>query len=138
MSSVIEIHLLGRFSARRSGEEIPPGAFGGRLVRVLVRVLVTRRGDFVSHDVLAEALWPGRPPADPAANLRVLATRARRALGDPALILTGAGGYSFAAGSGCVVDAEVFLEAVAASRQQLVAGHAAAAVRQLRMALEHW
>lgn len=138
MSPVIEIRLLGRFSARCSGEEIPPGAFGGRLVRILVRVLVTRRGAFVSHDRLAEALWPGRLPADPVANLRVLATRARRALGDPGLILTGPGGYSFAAGDGCVVDAEEFLGAVAAGREQMVAGHAGAALGQFRLALEHW
>jgi protease I len=43
----IEVQLLGRFSVRRSGKEIPSTAFGGRLARVLTRVLVTRRGSFV-------------------------------------------------------------------------------------------
>jgi class 3 adenylate cyclase len=86
MAAMVDIRLLGRFSARRDEEEIPPGAFGGGLVRALVRVLVTRRGTFVSRDVLAEALWPGRMPADPAANLRVLVQRARAALGDPAAL----------------------------------------------------
>jgi DNA-binding SARP family transcriptional activator len=136
--TVIQVRLLGRFSARRSGEEIPPGAFGGRLVRALVRLLVTRRGEFVSHDVLAEALWPGRLPADPVANLRVLANRARRALGDPSLILTGPGGYSFAAGDDCVVDGERFLAAVAAGRERLGAGYAGAALREFRQALDGW
>jgi DNA-binding SARP family transcriptional activator len=136
--TVIEVRLLGRFSARRSGEEIPPGAFGGRLVRALVRILVTRRGEFVSHDVLAEALWPGRLPADPVANLRVLANRARRALGDPSLIETGPGGYSFAAGNECVVDAECFLARVAAGRDRLAAGHTGAALREFREALDGW
>jgi class 3 adenylate cyclase/DNA-binding SARP family transcriptional activator len=136
--TVIEIRLLGRFSARRSGEEVPPSAFGSRLVRTLVRVLVTRRGEFVSHDALADALWPARLPADPAANLKVLVNRARRALGDPALILTASGGYSFAAGSDCVVDAERFLAAVVAGRDQLAAGHAGAALREFGQALDHW
>ena len=57
-------------------------------------------------------LWPQHPPADPAANLQVLVTRARKALGDPLLIRTGPGGYSLADGPGCVVDAERFLDAV--------------------------
>jgi DNA-binding SARP family transcriptional activator/class 3 adenylate cyclase len=135
---MVEIRLLGRFSARRSGEEIPPGAFGGRLVRTLVRVLVTRRGTFVSRDVLAEALWPGRMPADPGANLRVLVQRARAALGDPSLILTGPGGYSFAAGGDCAVDAEAFLSAVDAGRRHLAAGQAGLALRELRAALDAW
>ena len=38
-----EIRLLGGFSVRRGGEEIAPGAFRGRLVRTLIRVLITRR-----------------------------------------------------------------------------------------------
>ena len=136
---MVDIRLLGRFSARRNGEEIPPGAFGGRLVRTLVRILVTRRGTFVARDVLADALWPGRMPANPAANLRVLVQRARAALGDPALILTGPGGYSFAAGTdNCRVDAETFLAAVEDGRRHLAAGQAGLALRELRAALDFW
>jgi len=135
---MVDIRLLGRFSARRDGEEIPPGAFGGRLVRTLVRILVTRRGTFVSRDVLAEALWPGRMPADPAANLRVLVQRARAALGDPALILTGPGGYSFAAGTDCRVDAEAFLAAVDTGQRHLADGQAGVGLRELRAALDAW
>jgi DNA-binding SARP family transcriptional activator/tetratricopeptide (TPR) repeat protein len=137
-AGVIEIRLLGRFSARRSGEEIPPTAFGGRLARTLVRLLVTHRGEFVSHDVLADALWPGRLPADPVASLQVLVTRARRAVGDRSLLVTGAGGYSFVAGDRCIVDAEVFEAAVATGRERLAAGQAGLALRALREALGRW
>ena len=63
-------------------------------MRTLLRVLAVRRPDLVPHDALAEALWPDRLPADPVANLNVLVNRARRALGDPALIVTGTGGYA--------------------------------------------
>src|SRR6266571_8724775 len=115
----IEIGLLGHFSVRRDGVEVPPAAFRGRLVRTLVRVLVTRRGSFVSRDVLTEALWPDGPPADPDLNLNVLVTRARRALGDPSLIHTAPGGYSFVGGAACSVDAEVFLEQVRTGRSLL-------------------
>src|SRR5229473_1858840 len=132
---LIEIRLLGRFSARRGVDEIPPGAFRQRLTRSLVQVLLTRRGSYVSRDALTQALWPQRPPADPAANLRVLVNLARRALGEPALLLTGAGGYSFAGGSACVVDAEVFC---AEGEAGLAAGRATAALAHLQTALELW
>ena len=112
----IEIRVLGRFSVRRDGVEIPAGAFRGRLVRSLVRMLVTRRGSFVSRDLLIEALWPAGAPADPDLNLNVLVTRARSALGAPSLILTGPGGYSFAGDAACRVDAESFLQFVASGR----------------------
>ena len=79
----VHVQLLGRFQVRRDGEEMPPAAFGGRKVRTLLRVLAVRRPDLVPHDVLADALWPDRLPADPAGNLGVLVNRARRALGDP-------------------------------------------------------
>ncbi|MGH8975009.1 MAG: BTAD domain-containing putative transcriptional regulator, partial [Acidimicrobiia bacterium] len=138
MGDGVEIRLLGRFSVRRAGEEVPPGAFRGRLVRSLIRVLLTRRGSFVAHDVLAEALWPGRMPADPAANLKVLVSRARAGLGDPALVVTGPGGYSFAAGDACQVDAEEFLEAAARGQRHLRDGDATSALRLLTAALERW
>src|ERR671923_256098 len=116
---LLQIRLLGRFGVRREGMEIPPGAFGGRHPRTLVRLLASRRGSFVPRDVLIEALWPERPPADPAANLKILASRARRALGEPSLITTGPGGYFFADASHCQVDAEIFLDRVEAGRKLL-------------------
>lgn len=134
----IEVQLLGRFLVRRSGEEVPAASFGGRLVRVLVRLLASRRGSFVSRDVMAEALWPERMPADPTANLRVLVQRARAALRDPALIVTGPGGYSFAAGGGCEVDTEIFLARVRDGQDHFATGHAAAALSDFRSALDLW
>ncbi len=134
----IEVQLLGRFLVRRSGDEVPATSFGGRLVRVLIRLLVTRRGSFVSLDVLAEALWPERMPADPVANLRVLVQRARAALGDPALIVTGPGGYSFAAGGDCEADTEIFLARVKAGQDHLAAGLAGVALRDFLSAVDLW
>ena len=138
MGEFVEIHVLGRFSVRREGQEIAPSAFGGSLVRTFVRMLVARRGEFVSRDVLAESLWPRRLPADPAANLRVLVTRARRALGDPSLIVTSRGGYSFSADEHCVIDAEVFISGVRSARTLLAACRPDAAFRELQAALGAW
>ena len=110
----VHLQLLGRFQVRRDGEEVPPAAFGGRKVRTLLRVLAVRRPDLVRHEVLAEALWPDRLPADPVANLGVLVNRARRALGDPTLVLTGTGGYALDAA--CTVDVTEFLDAIEQAR----------------------
>lgn len=105
----VELRLLGRFAVLRDGVEIPPAAFAGRKVRTLVKVLACHQGSFVSNDALAEALWPSRPPSDPVANLQVLVNRARRALGDSSLIVTGQGGYTLVRSAACSVDAETFL-----------------------------
>ncbi|MEA2567291.1 MAG: hypothetical protein QOD49_2468 [Actinomycetota bacterium] len=134
----VEIRLLGRFSARRDGREIPPGAFGGRLARTLLRILISRRGAFVTREYLTEALWPKAQPADPVMNVNVLVQRARSALGDQGLIVTGPGGYSFAGAGGCVIDAEVFLAAVGRGRALHAAGDHPAALQEFRLALEVW
>ena len=135
---LLQVRLLGRFGVRRDGMEIPPGSFGGRLTRTLVRLLVTRRGEFVPRDVLVEALWPERPPADPAANLKILASRARQALGDPSLITTGPGGYFFADDSRCQVDAETFAARVQAGREHLAAGRFLDALEAFVSANAEW
>ena len=113
----LEVRLFGRFVVVRDGSEIAAADFGGRKVRTLLRILATRRGEFVSHDMLTDMLWGEHPPADPAANLQVLINRARRALGRSQQVMTGPGGYSFARTPGCVVDAEVFLDAIAAAEK---------------------
>ena len=89
---------------------MPVASFGGRKVRALLRILVTRRGRFLPHDVLAEMLWPDRIPADPAANLQVLVNRARRAVGRHDLILTGPGGYALTAEPWLGVDVDRYLD----------------------------
>lgn len=134
----IEMRLLGCFSVRGDGREIPPAAFGGRLARSLVKILATRRGRFVPNDVLAEALWPERMPADTDGNLSVLVNRARRALGDPTLIATGPRGYSFVTGDRCTIDAEQFMACARATRQHLAAGETARALSEARAALRLW
>ena len=115
--SVVQIRLLGRFTVLRGQEEIPLRAFGGRLPQQLLRLLAVRRGTLIPKDMIADALWPQRPPADPGGNVEVLVSRIRRALGDPALIRTGPAGYSLTEGRECRVDAEAFLAAAGDGRR---------------------
>jgi DNA-binding SARP family transcriptional activator len=134
----LDIRLLGRFSVRRSGREIPPSEFHGRLVRTLLRLLITRRGELVTRDYLTESLWPGRAPADPERNLNVMIARARRALGDPSLIVTGSGGYFFQPEPKCMVDTEVFLSRVRSGRRSLNEGKHGPALKDFQAALDLW
>ena len=135
--AAVRIRLLGRFAVLRGAEEIPLRAFGGRLPRQLLRLLTLRRGTLVPKDVIAEALWPERRPADAGGNIEVLVSRIRRALGDPTLIQTGSGGYALTSDARCWVDAEAFLAAVAAGRT-LLAERPTEALVPFRNALEIW
>lgn len=108
-SGHVRVRLLGRFAVSRDGEEVPLGAFGGRLSRRLVRFLVCRDGDLVPRDVLIDALWGEQPPADPGANLNVVVNRARHVVGHA--IRTGPGGYRLDP-TACEVDSREFLAAV--------------------------
>ncbi|MGH3198811.1 MAG: BTAD domain-containing putative transcriptional regulator, partial [Streptosporangiaceae bacterium] len=136
-AGVIGIRLLGRFTAQRGVEEIPLRAFGGRRARQLLRLLALHRGTLISKDVIADALWPTTPPADPDGNIEVLVSRIRKALGDRSLIQTGSGGYTLAGDGRCQVDTEAFLAAVEQGRARL-AGQPAEALASFREALEAW
>lgn len=134
----LEIRLLGRFQVLRDGEAVRSAAFDGRLARLLVRVLAIQRGSLVPRDVLADILWGERPPADPDANLDVLVHRARRALGDASLIITGLGGYALADGDGIWIDAEQFRASVRQGREHAAVGDHAIALGAFRRALDVW
>jgi DNA-binding SARP family transcriptional activator len=92
----------------------------------------------VSRDRLVDALWPRYPPADPATNLRILISRARQALGDTSLIVTEAGGYSFAATGAFSLDTETFLEAVAAGSRLIAQGKMRGGLEMFDAALARW
>ncbi|MGY1711295.1 ATP-binding protein [Geodermatophilus sp. SYSU D00758] len=134
----LEVRLLGEFTVLRGGVPIPPRAFGGRLARLLLRVLAARADHPVPRDELAEILWAGSPPADPAANLAVLVHRARRALGGSDAVRTTPVGYLLATGEHCDVDAERFRRAVAEGRELLGSGSPGAALRALEDGLGAW
>jgi DNA-binding SARP family transcriptional activator/tetratricopeptide (TPR) repeat protein len=130
----VHLQLLGRFQVRCDGAEVPPVAFGGRKVRALLRVLAVRRPDLVPHDVLAEALWPDRQPADPVANLGVLVTRARHVLA-PEAVVTGPGGYALGP---CTVDIAEFLALAGQGRRALRDGRPDEAHEACTTALALW
>ncbi len=71
-----------------SGADVTPD---GLLQRRLLSLLVLRRGQVVSVDAAVDALWPGRPPRDPAAALQNHVFRLRRRLRASAIDSVGDG-----------------------------------------------
>jgi len=73
----LRIHVLGEVSV--DGVERP--ALGSRKARQVLRELALARGRPVSADSLADTLWHDDLPRDPAAQVAVLVSRLRGALG---------------------------------------------------------
>jgi DNA-binding SARP family transcriptional activator len=136
--SHVEIRLLGCFQVTRAGQPVSRGSFRGRRPRQLLQILLMERGSLVPKDVLIEALWPGKGPADPGANLGVLVSRARHALGEASLILGRRGGYLYAGDDRSWVDTEAFAREAGRGRLALASGNAGAAAQAYQAALRLW
>ncbi|GAA3817225.1 ATP-binding protein [Nocardioides panacisoli] len=90
---------MGALAVRVLGELTVDGAdlsVVDRKTRTLLQLLALARGRSVRTDALAEALWGDVPPARPADQVAVLASRLRRLLGRER-VLRGDGGYRLAA-----------------------------------------
>ncbi|MGY1810218.1 BTAD domain-containing putative transcriptional regulator [Blastococcus sp. SYSU D00669] len=130
----MQVAYLGPLEVRDGGRIVPvPGA---RLLQLLT-ALALQPGRWVSAGALAEAVWGGAPPADPANSLQSLVSRLRRALGRPELVEQSAAGYRLAVAPEDV-DAVRFERLVAESRRLRAAGNAAAAAAALAEAAALW
>jgi DNA-binding SARP family transcriptional activator len=101
----LTVRVLGPLAVAVDGREVPPHELASRKGRTLLKLLLARRGEIVPADVLAEVLWPGRPPADPDANLATLVSRLRSVLG-PDVLAGGRQGWRFVTGPRVEVDLE--------------------------------
>lgn len=134
----VEFHLLGCFRVSRAGQDVASSSFGGRQARQVLQILLRDRGRLVPKDVLIEALWPDGDPANPGANLGVLVSRARHAIGEGSLILSRPGGYLYVDDDRSWVDAEAFAHQAERGRTFLASGDASAALQAYRSALALW
>ncbi|GGK57161.1 BTAD domain-containing putative transcriptional regulator [Ornithinimicrobium pekingense] len=104
--------------------------------RVVLSVLVARRGREVPAEVLAEALWGEDLPASWHKVVQGCVARLRRRLGHEAIV-TGGGGYRLAVPAEDV-DAARFERLVDRARELLVLGHADQAAFTADQALALW
>jgi DNA-binding SARP family transcriptional activator len=130
----LRVRVLGVLDVAVDGHEVAPIELASRKGRTLLRLLLARRGAVVPTEVLVEALWGGRPPADPDANLATLVSRLRAVLG-PDAIAGDRQGWRFVAGGRVEVDLDE-AERLAGEAEARLAGEPALALAAAERALD--
>jgi DNA-binding SARP family transcriptional activator len=87
---VLTYRILGQLSISRDGTSIELSTL---MLRKVAAVLLCHPSDYVSADVLADAIWEGSPPPTARKTLQIYVHRLRRALGGEHTILRGPVGY---------------------------------------------
>ena len=85
----MDFRILGPLEVRDRGRPIE---LPRRKQRAVLAILLLRRGEAVSSDVLVDGLWGEDPPPTARAALHNYVAQLRRALG-PGLVLSRAGSY---------------------------------------------
>jgi DNA-binding SARP family transcriptional activator/tetratricopeptide (TPR) repeat protein len=101
---VLRFFLLGQFEVDLAGH--PVSGFEGRQTRTFLKALVAA-GRALTREELVDMIWAVDPPPGAERDLKVLASRARRALRDHdhTIIQSTETGYRFSVSSDCWVDA---------------------------------
>ncbi|MCW2847485.1 MAG: hypothetical protein JWR90_1459 [Marmoricola sp.] len=102
MTGKLRFRLCSVLSVETSEGTLTGRDLGSRKGRTLLALLASERGQLVPLDRITEALWPETAPADPAANVATLVSRARRLLGPG--VLTGSGAAYGLLTAACVTD----------------------------------
>jgi SARP family transcriptional regulator, regulator of embCAB operon len=113
------VQLCGRFVVELDGRRVEQ-RFPGRQGRLLFAYLVLQRPRSVGRDELAEAIWSGEQPANPASALTVLLSKLRAAVG--AEFLAGRGSVRVALPPDARVDVELALAALHRAESAVVQG----------------
>ena len=129
----MEFRILGPFEVAQEGRVLPAAAHKPRAVLAL---LLLHRGEALSLERLADALWGERPPASAAKGLQVYVSQLRKLLGDSVLETRGRG-YALLVEPG-QIDAVRFERMLQQGIDQLAHGHAREAAATLTQALALW
>jgi DNA-binding SARP family transcriptional activator len=133
-ASVITFGVLGPLAVHRAGQ---PVELPAAMLRRLLAALLSRANQPISADRLADTLWDGNPPATARKTLQVYVHRLRTALGDPARVSHGPGGYRIAA-TAAELDSLAFADLLGQARASRRAGDDRAAAKLFEQALALW
>ena len=79
---MLEIHLLGQFSVRIDGCDLPSTSIEGRKARSLLKLLALQRNHQLVRDRATDILWPALAPDSAAAQLYKAIHHIRKAFSD--------------------------------------------------------
>lgn len=129
----MEFQVLGPLQAVHDGQAayVPTG----HKPRLVLAVLLARKGRSVSVDTLLDAVWGAQPPASARRNVHQYVSQLRGALGGD-LIATVADGYTVPAE--VPLDADHFRDLHTAAQSALTDGDPENAARGWRTALDLW
>jgi predicted ATPase/DNA-binding SARP family transcriptional activator len=131
----VRFNILGSLSVVDGEEDVE---IPGTKTRLLLAVLLVRRGETVSSDRLIEELWGDSPPAGVQNALQALVSKLRRRLGTAGRLLrTDQIGYRLDVEADDI-DAQRFSYAIAKAHDALVGGDAITASDLLSGALALW
>ena len=129
----MDFRILGQLEVDDDGS---PVELGGARQRVLLTLLLLRRGEVVPADQLIDEMYGGRPPPSAAKSLQAHVSRLRKALPEGRLVTRGPG-YLLQA-SAEEVDADRFSQRFESGRSALRTGDVGGAERDLSEALAMW
>jgi DNA-binding SARP family transcriptional activator len=98
---------------------VSDGELGSRKARTLLKLLAVERARLVPVDRIAEELWAGSPPKEPAQNVATLVSRLRRVLGSDA-IHGGREGYQLGSGPNVEIDLDEAAHLTGYAERELV------------------
>jgi predicted ATPase/DNA-binding SARP family transcriptional activator/tetratricopeptide (TPR) repeat protein len=130
----VQIEMLGPLEVRDGSGALRE--VSGTRLRGLLILLALRAGQVLPASFLIDELWGERLPADAPNALQALVSRLRRAVGEPAAVVSSASGYQLRLNAG---DIDVFrFEQLAARGRAALAVSPAEAQGILARALELW
>ena len=129
----LRVHLFGGLLIERGGERLDLRALTPK-ARAVLKIIALRHGHVIPSEELIERLWPERDPKKALANLRVLVSQIRSALGDARLIAGGRSGYRFLDDEAWF-DVDEFERLADAGRAALLDGRTEVATAHLEQAL---
>ncbi len=131
----LQLQLLGGFSVRLNGAEVPTERWPGLRAVQLVQLLGLQPQRRLARDLVMDALWPQFEPDASSANLRKAVHHARHALGRHDAVRVHGGEVLLWPGRPVVVDAEDFERVADAALSQRDAAACAEAARTYSGAL---
>jgi len=135
-SHLLQVKTMGNFEVRVNGQLIERKAWQSANAKWLFVYLLSRNGQSVPEDRLAELFWPGSPPKKAHRALVSSVHRARKALNNPDLLVRYDKSYGIERGCDYWLDSEELIKHYKEGSRHFYRENKEAAVESLEAVLE--